>query len=335
MEAFHTYEISNFTFQDGTVTPSIRVAYLDLNPESTEVALVITCFRGKLDKTTTFSSGALSDHRIIVVALLGNGESSSPSNTPGFPRSIDYQDCVRAQHDLLVNHLNLTTIDVVLGFSMGGQCAYYWTLMFPDLVKNAVVICSSARTSGHNYQFLEGPKAALENSADYVPMDTRLPRPTPERGLRAFGKAYSAWLTSAEWFEQEKYRAMGFSALDDWDLATTSTPYYSWHPDDLLIKLRMWQKGNITNIVGCEDDERGGEALKTVLARIRARTLLMPCRTDQYFRWEAAERESLCIPEATLQMIPSIWGHLAGSGINQEDTDWMDSKIRIFLMSNK
>ena len=196
------YEISNFSFHDGTTLPLARLAYLDLNPNASQTALVITCFRGRLKSTSTFADGAFRDHRIIVVALFGNGESSSPSNTPGFPSSINYRDCVRAQHELLTAHLKVQSLDVVVGFSMGGQCAYHWTLMYPDLVQSAVVICSSARTSRHNYQFLEGPKAALQNAGDYVDKDRAPSSATGiSRGVHAFGKAYSAWLTSAEWFD--------------------------------------------------------------------------------------------------------------------------------------
>jgi len=35
-------------------------------------------------------------------------------------------------------------------------------------VKNIVSICSAARTSPHNYAFIEGPFAALETSTDYA-----------------------------------------------------------------------------------------------------------------------------------------------------------------------
>jgi homoserine O-acetyltransferase len=247
--AIHLFDIDNFEFQDGSPAAPVKLAYLDINPTGKKTALVITCFRGRLQSTLNFSDGALEHHRVIVAALFGNGESSSPSNMTAqrVPETFDYRDCVRAQYQLLVSHLNIKELDVVLGFSMGGQCTYYWTLMYPEMVLNAIVICSSARTSKHNFQFLEGPKAALENSRDYQPKRTSSDSTSatksavPTHGLRAFGKAYSAWLTSAEWFEQEKYRTLGYATLGDWDSVVAGTSYYSWHPDDLLTKIRMWQ----------------------------------------------------------------------------------------------
>lgn len=318
------YKIDDFTFSDGTGPTSIQLAYLDINPTADKVALVITCFRGRLSSTLTFSHGALKDHRVIVVALFGNGESSSPSNSTNFPESLNYQDCVRAQHQLLHSHLNIQSIDVVIGFSMGGQCSYYWTLMHPELVRNAVIICSSARTSRHNYQFLEGPKAALEYSADYRKGDSNESSSKTLGGLRAFGKAYSAWLTSPEWFEKEMYKTMGHETLSDWDNDAAGKNYHNWHPDDLLAKVGMWQRGDVTTI-------SGDTSLDMALSRIKARVLVMPCLTDQYFRWEASEKESRAIPRSNFKVVPSIWGHLAGLGYDAADKGFMDQAIDEFL----
>ncbi|KAF4975185.1 hypothetical protein FZEAL_7993 [Fusarium zealandicum] len=318
------YQIDDFTFKDSSGPTAVQLAYLDIHPTANKVALVITCFRGRLPSTLTFSQGSLKHHRIIVVALFGNGESSSPSNMAGFPSSVDYQDCVRAQHKLLFSHLNVQSIDVVLGFSMGGQCAYHWTLMYPELVGNAVIICSSARTSRHNYQFLEGPKAALQYSADYRKRDGHKFSSRAVGGLRAFGKAYSAWLTSPQWFEEEMYQSMGYATLSDWDEDATGRNYDIWHPDDLLVKIGMWQQGDITSI-------SGHASLEEALSQIKARVLLMPCSTDQYFRWEASEKESVAIPHSTLKIIPSAWGHIAGLGSNAGDKEYMDQSIADFL----
>jgi homoserine O-acetyltransferase len=325
MTDIQSFEIRDFAFENGTVLPSAKLCYLDLNPEHSKTALVITCFRGRLQQTTNFADGALKDHRVIVVALFGNGESSSPSNSQSFPEAIRYTDCVRAQKELLTSHLGLQSVDVVLGFSMGGQCTYHWSVMYPEFVRNAVIICSSARTSRHNYQFLEGPKAALENAIDYVDKSLA-PASEPSRGLRAFGKSYSAWLTSAEWFDQEQYKSLGYESLEAWDRDITFKGYTGWNPEDLLAMLHMWQAGDIATAV-----PTGDKTLEAALSSIRARVLLMPCQTDQYFRPDANERESRLIPDVTLEVIPSIWGHVAGGGANPVDKEWMDGKIRAFL----
>ncbi|KAI1456419.1 Alpha/Beta hydrolase protein [Annulohypoxylon moriforme] len=320
------FDIPNFTFQDGTTLEHVRLAYKQFNKGASKIALIPTCFRGRIQSTLNFSQGALKDYRVIVVALLGNGESCSPSNTLGFPSSIEYRDCVRAQYHLLTQVLDIKTIDVMVGFSMGGQCTYHWLALYPQMVKNAIIICSSAKTSRHNYQFLEGPRAALENSADYTVERKEVGKLQAPRGLRAFGKAYSAWLTSVAWFEDELYRELGYQSLNEWDQVATDVNYRDWDPQDLLVMLRMWQRGNISLC----NPEWGG-SLELALSNIEARVLLMPCQTDQYFSWSASEKEARLIPDGKCLIIPSVWGHTAGSGSNPRDTEWMDGKIKEFL----
>lgn len=58
---------------------------------------------------------------IIIPALFGNGQSSSPSNMPDlrpFPDVLMY-DNVRAQHELVTKHLGIKHARAVLGWSMG------------------------------------------------------------------------------------------------------------------------------------------------------------------------------------------------------------------------
>lgn len=273
--------------------------------------MVHTCFQGRIDGTLTHADGVLKTHKVIVLALFGNGESTSPSNTPGFPEKLDYMDCIAAQYQLLTQHLNINEVDVMLGFSMGGQITYHWLATHPSLVKHAVIVCSSAKTSRHNFQFLEGPRAALESAAD------------PARGIRAFGKEYSAWLTSAEWFEQELYRGLGFETQDAWDEVATRAGYEGWMGADLLAMLGMWQRGDVARCTG--------GSLEEALEGIEARVLLMPCETDQYFRPYVSEREVKSLNNGTVAVVPSIWGHIAGGGANKTDVEWMEKQIGSLL----
>ena len=82
----------------------------------------------------------------------------------------------------------MKTLEAVIGFSMGGQQAYYWAVMYgtgPNpFLKHAVVICGSAKTSGHNYAFLEGPTSALITSHDYDGGRYKQNGVNPVQGLR-------------------------------------------------------------------------------------------------------------------------------------------------------
>ncbi|KKY17373.1 putative homoserine acetyltransferase family protein [Phaeomoniella chlamydospora] len=323
------FDIPNFRFQDGTVVPNARLAYRSFNPSSPLKALIPTCYGGRINTTLNFTTGALRNHNVIVVALFGNGESSSPSNTDNFPQSLSYQDCVQAQYLLLTNHLKIQSLDAVIGFSMGGQTTYHWAVMYPAFMRSAIPICTSARTSLHNRQFLEGPKAALKNSIDYADGSYRSKGITPYRGLHAFGRAYSAWLFSHEWFESRIFETqLGFSSLEDYTIADAEKGYDTWDPENLLIMAEMWQNGDITKI-------NNDSSLEESLSSIKSRVLLMPGRTDQYFRVEASEKEMKSLRNAEWAPIESIWGHAAGGGSNEADTKWMDGRIEAFLKAGE
>jgi pimeloyl-ACP methyl ester carboxylesterase len=209
------HHIPNFSFTSGDQY-DIDLAYAIQEPSSSKddsdpvkTVLIPTCFGGRINTTCTFPN-ALSKYRVLVVAMLGNGESSSPSTSSAprqqdqkgtFPTKLDYRDQIRAQH-ALCTALGVEQLAAVIGFSMGGQQAYYWASMYPQFISEhggVVVICGSAKTSEHNYAFLEGPISALTVSKDYDDGRFREAGVKPVRGLKAFSRAYQGWIFSAEW----------------------------------------------------------------------------------------------------------------------------------------
>lgn len=354
------YDIPDFTFSNGTTLHDVRVAYRSYNPSSSAgVVLIPTCYSGLINTTLTFTASpndAFAAYHVVVVAMLGNGESSSPSNKSFFPEpgELRYQDLIRAQHALLTEHFKITSLEAVVGFSMGGQQAYHWGVMYPAFVRRVVAICSSARTSLHNYAFLEGPIAALTSSIDYIAwtamkakvargetVGVNLKEVVPKRGLRAFARAYGAWLTSTAWFREREFAKppIGAASIEEW-MAMREEGYLSWDAEDLLVLARMWQMGDVGTVVPGGDQEvlsqLGGqipdeELYKKALGSIQAKVLLMPCRTDQYFPPEDSEIEMRYLQKGTLAVIESTWGHVAGGGLNPKDTEFLNKQIAKFM----
>jgi homoserine acetyltransferase len=330
-EGVEYFHIPDFKFAGGATLKDVKIAYRSFNPSAPKTVLIPTAMGGKINDMDNFTSGALKDYHVIVVAMFGNGESTSPSNDPAFPSdySLRYEDCVRAQFLLVTTHLGIRELEAVVGFSMGGQQAYYWAVLHgtgaQPFVKNVVVNCGSARTSGHNYAFLEGPISALETSSDYAAGSYRKNNVKPVQGLRAFGRAYAAWLTSPEWFRQELWTAFGGESLKKWLYpAEGMAPFESWDAEDLLVLARMWQNGDVGSLTDHGDYRK---ALETVTARV----LVMPSQTDQYFDVHDSEEEVKHLKNAIFAPIQSIWGHVAGGGVNEADRKWVDAKIEEFL----
>ena len=71
-----------------------------------------------------------------------------------------------------------------------------------------------------------------------------------------------------------------------------------------------------------------GRALRVIQAEV----LLMPVTTDLYFRVADNEAELPYLCRATLQPIPSIWGHRAGNpSTNPEDSAFIREAVHALL----
>jgi homoserine O-acetyltransferase len=263
---------------------------------------------------------------IIVPNMFGNGLSSSPSNTPPpfdravFP-NITLYDNVICQHRLVTEHLGITRVKLVVGFSMGAQQAFQWAALYPDMVQAIAPICGSARTSPHNYLFLEGVKAALVADATFAEGWYHTP---PIKGLRAFSRVYMGWAFSQDFFREQEYRKMGFTSLED-SVRFLEGYFRRRDANDLLAMLWTWQHADIS----ANEIYKGDFAV--ALGAIKARAIVMPGETDLYFLVRDNALEVELMPHAELRPIPSIWGHVAGLGVNPPDNAFIDAALKELL----
>ncbi|WP_411290787.1 homoserine O-acetyltransferase [Sphingorhabdus sp.] len=108
-------------------------------------------------------------HCIISINVMGSCMGSSgpasidpATNAPfamGFP-VITIADMVRAQA-ILLEHLGIETLEAVVGGSMGGMQALSWAALYPERVRSAVIIASTARHSAQNIAFHEVGRQAI------------------------------------------------------------------------------------------------------------------------------------------------------------------------------
>ncbi len=127
------HTVKDFKTRSGA-TLDVSIVYVTFGDPKNPAVLQPSCFGGKIATTCslvgedkTLNSGTYFN---IVCALIGNGESSSPSNTEGkfhgpkFPK-ITYEDNMRCQYSLLQS-LGVKHLRAYIGFSMGGQQAYHF-----------------------------------------------------------------------------------------------------------------------------------------------------------------------------------------------------------------
>ncbi|OYX38728.1 homoserine O-acetyltransferase [Sphingomonas sp. 32-62-10] len=108
-------------------------------------------------------------HFVICANVLGScmGSSGPASINPATGRPwgmtfpvITIRDMVRAQA-MLLDHLGVGVLRAVVGGSMGGMQALSWPATFPERVRAAVVIASTARHTAQNIAFHEVGRQAV------------------------------------------------------------------------------------------------------------------------------------------------------------------------------
>lgn len=110
----------------------------------------------------------------------------------------------------MTEHLGIDRIKLVVGFSMGAQQAFQWGALYPEMVQTIAPLCGSARTSPHNYLFLDGVKAALLADAAFTDGWYQMP---PVKGLRAFSRVYAGWALSQDFFREREYYGLTGSSF--------------------------------------------------------------------------------------------------------------------------
>ena len=311
MTGYETFPLGDIDLQCGLRLRNAWLAYRaygELNAERDNAIVFPTYFSSNHTANEPMIGPGMaldpSRYFIIVPNLFGNGLSPSPSNTPPpydrarFPL-VTYYDNVMCQHRLVTEGFRIERIALVCGFSMGAQQTFHWGAMFPDMVERIAPWCGSARTSPHNFVFLEGVKAALR--ADDAWNDGWYDR-QPEKGLRAMARVYAGWAPSQAFYRERVYLELGHSSLEDYLITAWEGRYLQLDANDILAMASTWQAGDISNNPIYKGD------FEKALGSVTARAFVMPSRTDQYFPPEDNETEVGMMPNAELRTIPTIWG---------------------------
>ena len=335
MTDYKVFELGDVDLQRGLRIRGAHLAYQtygELNSRKDNVIVFPTFFSSQHTANEPMIGEGMaldpSKYFIIVPNLFGNGISSSPSNTPApydrarFPQ-ITYLDNIMCQHRLVTEQFGIERIKLVCGFSMGAQQTFHWGALFPDMVECIAPWCGSARTSRHNFVFLEGVKSALR--ADDAWKEGWYDAP-PQKGLRAMARVYAGWAPSQAFYREKVYLDLGFSSLEDYLITAWEGRYLQLDANDILAMVATWQAGDISD----NDLYRGD--FERALGSIKAKAVVMPSETDQYFPPDDNRIEVSLMPNAVLRTIPTIWGHTGGGpGRNPVDTAFIDRQLKELL----
>jgi homoserine O-acetyltransferase len=159
--SLHLATIGDLALENGQAIRNCKVGYRTfgtLDATKSNAILVPTWLGSASDAMGAWiGNGKLYDtarYYVIAVDALGNGVSSSPSNSieqPGasFPR-FTVRDMVRSQYELVRHVLHLEHLYAVSGISLGGMQTFQWVLSYPDFLSKAVPILGTPRLTAYD-----------------------------------------------------------------------------------------------------------------------------------------------------------------------------------------
>ena len=259
---------------------------------------------------------------VVVVDALGNGLSSSPSNSvrqPGasFP-AVGIRDMVASQHRLL-DHLGVDRLAAVVGASMGGMQAVQWAVSHPARMAKVVAMVPMARTTRWSQLVNEMSRRALFSDAA-----CRQPRPREE--------AMRLWVPLTQLVmprSAEAVEALGdTSALEAW-LAERERQLAADGPDpfDWRCQTLAYDAHDVGTTPGFDGDT------DRALRQIRAATLVLAPDADLYNPVFSARAMAAAIPKARFVHLPGHEGHASASGNAPAPTAVLRAAIGEFLAS--
>jgi homoserine O-acetyltransferase len=321
----HHVALGDFVLESGEAIRDCTVSYVGHGPQRTpgvpaeDVPVVlalsaIASHHHRLD----FLIGpgrAFDPSRVAVVAIdaLGNGLSSSPSNSalqPGetFP-AFTIRDMVASQA-AVIDALGVGRLHAVAGASMGGMQALQWAVSFPDRVGRVAAMTPMARTTPWAAAINECSRRALTVGGlaawdAWVPLMQLLSGRTPARVDADFASGADA----IAWIEARTawWAAQGFAPID-------------W-----LYQSRAYDAHDVGTTPGF-----GGDTA-AALASIRARTLVAAPPLDLYNPAEAARWAAERIPGARFVELDTDWGHQSAGPADAKSAARLNAEIAALL----
>jgi len=264
-------------------------------------------------KGNAFSKGAVvgpgklidtNKYYVIFLDALGLWGTSKPSNGLGlkFPK-YSYLDYVQANYRLLKDHLQVGKVKLATGVSMGAIQSYIWAVLHPDYVEAIMPIGGivySDPVSNWLFQLMtaamQSDPAWRDNKGNYY----HLPKEKhPNQGMM-FG-----WSIL-------KHTGLSFDLRIQQGMDLVKKEIFYWEPQgDQGANLVSQGKDFDVNDLLYRNQAGSIFDIRKNLPGIKAKTLILHVKNDQWLRYVLAEEAAKKIPGAKLESFESPMAHYA------------------------
>jgi len=327
------YRIGDLTLESGEVIKDFAISYVThgtLNAKKTNAVLMVTAISGNHHRLD-FLIGpgkALDPTKYFIIATdaIGNGLTTSPSNSTAQPRmkfpKFLIRDTITSQHKLLTEHLGINHVVAVVGPSMGGMQALQWGVSHPDFMHSLVALVPLAKTPAWTVTVLEATRKAIMLDPAWKGGEYAEP---PEQGIRLYRDILSFLAARSP----EMYRDQFQNQLDvlPWLQAHETNLIKAFDANDWIYQTWAYDRHDVGTTPGMNGD------LIKALRAIKAKTLIMTGTKDLLNpEWEPQDAARYIRDVRVTTISPgTVTGHAAAGGGFPADVDFLNREVGAFL----
>jgi len=327
------YRIGDLTLESGEVIKDFAISYVThgtLNAKKTNAVLMVTAISGNHHRLD-FLIGpgkALDPTKYFIIATdaIGNGLTTSPSNSTAQPRmkfpKFLIRDMITSQHKLLTEHLGINHVVAVVGPSMGGMQALQWGVSHPDFMDSLVALVPLAKTPAWSVAVMEASRKAIMLDPAWKGGEYAEP---PEQGIRLYRDILSFLAARSP----EMYRDQFQNQLDvlPWLQAQETNLIKAFDANDWIYQTWAYDRHDVGTTPGMNGD------LIKALRAIKAKTLIMTGTKDLLNpEWEPQDAARYIRDVRVTTISPgTVTGHAAAGGGFPADVDFLNREVGAFL----
>jgi homoserine O-acetyltransferase len=329
-----SYGEGDFRLESGEAIKDFAISYVThgtLNAAKSNAVLMVTAVGGNHHRID-FLIGpgkALDTDRYFIVATdaIGNGLTTSPSNSTAQPRMqfprYAIRDMVESQRRLLVDHLGIEHVVAVVGPSMGGMQVLQWGVSQPGFMDALVAMVPLARTPAWTVAVLEASRKAIMLDPAWQGGNYTTP---PLAGIRLWRDILSFLAARTPEMYGAQFAADPLAVLP-WLKAQEEAQATIFDANDWLYQTWAYEKHDVGETPGM-----GGDMAKA-LGAIRARTLILNGTKDLLNpEYEPAEASKHIAGGRLVTISPgTVTGHAAAGGLFPADVEFLNREIARFL----
>lgn len=307
-----------FQLEKGDVLHNLEIAYTvsgKLNSAKSNVVWVCHALTANADPQEWWPGLVGKDriinpeqHFIVCANILGSCYGTSgPLNinlTSGKPHFSEFhfitvRDVVNA-HILLANHLGISTIELIIGGSLGGQQALEWSIIEPERINKMVLVATNAFHSPYGIAFNESQRLAIYADDTYS-------KNIPEGGKNGLKAARSIALISYRTYSayNSTQKEEDINKTEDFNAAS----YQQYQGQKLVDRFNAYSYVTLSKTMDSHNVGRNRNSVEEALKQVKAKTMCIGITSDILFPVNEQQFLAENIPSATYAQIDSSYGH--------------------------